>query len=49
MGCRSLQEGSSKLGQEVYTSASETDHHNQSVAQLLRSYGRIHLDPVQAA
>ena len=38
-----------ELGQEVYTSASETDHHNQSVAQLLRSYGRIHLDPVQAA
>ena len=29
------------LDDEVYASASETNHRNQSIARLLQSYGRI--------
>jgi glutaminase len=36
------------LNDEVYLSASETNYRNQSIAQLLQSYGRIYLDPAQA-
>jgi glutaminase len=36
------------LNEEVYASASETNHRNQSIARLLQSYGRIYLDPAQA-
>jgi glutaminase len=33
------------LNVEVYDSASQTNDRNQSIARLLRSYGRIELDP----
>jgi glutaminase len=36
------------LNEEVYASASETNHRNQSIARLLQSYGRIYFDPAQA-
>jgi glutaminase len=36
------------LNEEVYASASETNHRNQSIARLLQSYGRIYMDPAQA-
>jgi len=36
------------LNDEVYASASETNHRNQSLARLLQSYGRIYLDPAEA-
>jgi glutaminase len=36
------------LNEEVYTSASLTNHRNQSIARLLQSYGRIYMDPVEA-
>jgi glutaminase len=36
------------LNDEVYTSASETNFRNQSIARLLQSYGRIYLDPALA-
>jgi glutaminase len=35
------------LNQEVYASASETNDRNQSIARLLRSCGRIYLDPAE--
>src|SRR5262245_36041135 len=36
------------LNEEVYASASNTNFRNQSIAQLLQSYDRIHCDPVLA-
>jgi glutaminase len=36
------------LNEEVYASASETNHRNQGIARLLQSYGRIYLDPAEA-
>jgi glutaminase len=33
------------LDDEMYESASETNHRNQSIARLLQSYGRIYADP----
>jgi glutaminase len=36
------------LNDEVYASASETNHRNQSIARMLQSYSRIFLDPAQA-
>jgi len=36
------------LNDEVYASASETNHRNQSTARLLRSFGRIYVDPAEA-
>jgi glutaminase len=36
------------LNNEVYASASETNHRNQSIARLLQSYGRIYMDPAEA-
>jgi glutaminase len=36
------------LNEEVYTSASETNHRNQGIARLLQSFGRIYFDPAQA-
>src|SRR5262249_42818667 len=33
---------------EVYRSASETNHRNQSLARLLQSYGRLYADPAEA-
>jgi glutaminase len=36
------------LNDEVYASASETNHRNQSIARLLQSYGRIYMDPAAA-
>jgi glutaminase len=36
------------LNAEVYASASETNHRNQSIARLLHSYGRIYCDPAEA-
>jgi glutaminase len=36
------------LNEEVYASASLTNHRNRSIARLLQSYGRIYLDPVEA-
>jgi len=36
------------INEEVYTSASETNSRNQSIARLLDSYGRIYLDPAEA-
>jgi glutaminase len=36
------------LNEEVYASASETNHRNQSIARLLQSYGRIYMDPAEA-
>jgi len=35
------------LNREVYTSATQTNDRNQSIARLLRSYGRIDLDPAE--
>jgi len=36
------------LNEEVYASASETNHRNQGIARLLQSFGRIYLDPAEA-
>src|SRR5690606_25786173 len=36
------------LNEEVYASASETNHRNQSIARLLLSYGRIYCDAAEA-
>ncbi|HEY7466617.1 MAG TPA: glutaminase A [Dehalococcoidia bacterium] len=36
------------LNEDVYASASATNHRNQSIAQLLRSYGRIYMEPAPA-
>jgi glutaminase len=36
------------LNDEVYASASETNHRNQSIARLLQSYGRIYMEPAEA-
>ena len=36
------------LDEEVYTSASETNHRNRGLANLLESYGRIYCDPIEA-
>ncbi len=36
------------LNDEIYASASETNFRNQSIARLLRSYGRLYLDPAEA-
>ena len=36
------------LNDEVYASATQTNDRNQSMARLLRSYGRIDLDPSEA-
>src|SRR5262245_66399956 len=35
------------LNDEVYSSASETNFRNQSIARLLQSYGRIYMDPAE--
>lgn len=52
---RFLQSGLSKfagrklaLNDEVYASASETNHRNRSIAQLLETYGRLALSPEEA-
>lgn len=37
-----------ELDDEVYRSASETNHRNQSLARLLQSYERLHSDPAEA-
>ena len=36
------------LDVEVYASASETNHRNQSIARLLESYNRLSVDPAEA-
>jgi glutaminase len=36
------------LDGDVYASASETNHRNRSIAQLLSSYGRIYMEPAEA-
>jgi len=36
------------LNEEVYASASETNHRNQSIARLLQSYGALYDDPARA-
>jgi glutaminase len=36
------------LNTKVYASATQTNDRNQSIARLLRSYGRINLDPSEA-
>jgi glutaminase len=36
------------LNDEVYASASETNHRNQSIARLLQSRGRLYCDPFEA-
>jgi glutaminase len=36
------------LNDEVYASASETNHRNQSIARLLQSYGRVYAGPSEA-
>jgi glutaminase len=36
------------INEEVYASASETNHRNQSIARLLQSFGRIYIDPAEA-
>jgi len=36
------------LDEEVYGSASETNHRNQSLARLLQSFGRLYADPAEA-
>ena len=36
------------LNDEVYASASATNFRNQSIARLLKSYGRIYMDPAEA-
>jgi glutaminase len=37
-----------ELDDEVYRSASETNHRNQSLARLLQSYERLYADPAEA-
>ena len=53
---RFIQEGLSRfagrtlrLDDEVYASASQTNHRNQAIARLLESYGRLELDPSETA
>ncbi|ADG67336.1 Glutaminase [Planctopirus limnophila DSM 3776] len=36
------------LNEEVYASASATNHRNQGIARLLESFGRIYMDPAEA-
>lgn len=36
------------INDEVYASASETNHRNQSIARMLQSFGRIYADPAEA-
>src|SRR5262245_44121880 len=36
------------LNDEVYASASETNHRNQGIARLLQSFGRVYMDPAEA-
>lgn len=36
------------LNDEVYDSASKTNHRNQSIARLLQSFGRLALDPAES-
>lgn len=36
------------LNEEVYRSAAETNHRNQSIARLLRSFDRLYMDPAEA-
>jgi glutaminase len=36
------------LDEEVFRSASETNHRNQSLARLLQSYGRLYAEPAEA-
>jgi glutaminase len=36
------------LDEDVYRSASETNHRNQSLARLLQSFGRVYADPAEA-
>jgi len=36
------------LNEEVYASASETNHRNQAIARLLQAYSTIYLDPAEA-
>jgi glutaminase len=36
------------LNEEVYASASETNHRNQGIARLLQSFGRIYMGPAEA-
>lgn len=36
------------LNEEIYTSASQTNHKNNSIARLLQSYDRIYCDPDEA-
>jgi glutaminase len=36
------------LNEEVFASASETNHRNRGLANLLESYGRIYCDPAEA-
>ena len=36
------------LNDEMYASASATNHRNQSIARLLQSHGRLYFDPVEA-
>jgi glutaminase len=36
------------LNEEVYASASDTNHRNQALARLLQSYGRLYTDPGEA-
>lgn len=36
------------LNDEVYASASETNHRNQGIARLLQSFARIYMDPAEA-
>ncbi len=50
-----IQEGLSRfagrqltLNEEVYASACETNFRNQSLARLLKSFGRVYLDPADA-
>jgi glutaminase len=37
-----------RLNEEVYASASQTNHRNQGIARLLQSFGRIYMDPAEA-
>jgi glutaminase len=37
-----------RVSEEVYQSASETNHRNQSIARLLLDRGRIYMDPAEA-
>ena len=36
------------LCDEVYASASATNHRNQGIARLLKSFGRVYMDPAEA-